>query len=516
MKKKDPLFSLIKSLKKTEKTYFKKFTQLHTIGEKNNYVELFEFINEMTEYDEKLIIEKFKNETFAKQLHVIKNYLYNQILKSLRVYHTSANIDSKIREIIDYTSILHQKGFPNQAANYLIKAKKLAEEYEKHEYLLVVLRLEIRISSSDIYSGKKLLPANEGMSEIVNVLQKIQNINEYYSLTILLFEKLRAKGHIRDNEELKELNTTLEKPLLQSPEKANTFRSQIYFYYLLTVIYTEKNEQEKAIENAYKLVGVMENHPKQMEDEPSNYVIVLNHLIETLIHFKMYDDALPYMETLAGVAINSVYTEIRLLFRSFSLKLEVYLKTGKFEQGINAGKQLQLGLSKYEDKINEAIKTDVLFKLSHLYFGLGDYRTALYWINQLLNSKSKPREDISSFAALFSLIIHYELENTDLLEYHVKSTYSILFKRNRLFESEKLLIQFIKRLPKISTKAQLKEEFVKTHRQMGKILHNEIYILENNSLNYFDFYSWIESKITNEKYSEVIKKNLKSKTKSNF
>ncbi len=46
------LFQLIKSLNKSEKRYFNLYASRHTIGEKNNYVILFEAIDKQIEYDE--------------------------------------------------------------------------------------------------------------------------------------------------------------------------------------------------------------------------------------------------------------------------------------------------------------------------------------------------------------------------------------------------------------------------------------------------------------------------------
>ena len=43
------LFQLIQSLSRTEKAYFKKYTSLHVIGERNNYVKLFNAIEKQKE-----------------------------------------------------------------------------------------------------------------------------------------------------------------------------------------------------------------------------------------------------------------------------------------------------------------------------------------------------------------------------------------------------------------------------------------------------------------------------------
>lgn len=507
MTKKDPLFALIKSLKKTEKTYFKKFTQLHTIGEQNNYVELFDVINDMEEYNEEHILEHFKDQNLVKQLHVIKNYLYKQLLKSLRVYYASMNVDTTIRELLDNITILHQKGFPEQAAKNLIKAKKIATQHEKHEYYLILLRWEIRISSSDIYTGNKLNSAVDLMLTIEDTLSQLKNINDFYSLTVKIYEGRRTKGHVRSQEELNSLREILKTPLLNNPEMAQNFRSKIYYFYILSVINTELGNEFEAINNAKLLVKVFQTYEEELNDEPSNYGTVLNHLIETLLVFNKYQEALDYIEQLQLVNIKSAYTEMMIFYRTYMLQLDVYIKTGEFQKGIPTALQLINGLSEYEGKIADAIRTKLYFQLAHVYFGIEEYKTALQWINKLLNER-EVKEDILNLAMIFSLIIHFELKNYDILDYQAKSIVRKLSNKNRLFETEKLFIELIKKIPKIIHQEKISIHFIEIQKKLQEILDDNNTILERNTLEYFNFNAWILSKIKNNTYFEQVKNSI--------
>ena len=64
----DHLYKLVKSLSKAEKRYFKIFTSRHTIGESNSYQEVFDYIDKMSDYDEQMIKEHFKDESFIERL----------------------------------------------------------------------------------------------------------------------------------------------------------------------------------------------------------------------------------------------------------------------------------------------------------------------------------------------------------------------------------------------------------------------------------------------------------------
>lgn len=68
------LFELIKALSGSEKRYLKLYAA--SIGGKKDsaYLRLFDAVNRMTEYDERLLKQQLKNEAFVKQLSVAKNY----------------------------------------------------------------------------------------------------------------------------------------------------------------------------------------------------------------------------------------------------------------------------------------------------------------------------------------------------------------------------------------------------------------------------------------------------------
>jgi len=77
------LFEHIKLLSPSEKRYFKLCAAAIGGNEQSSYLKLFDAIDKMEVYDEKLLKEQFKNERFIKQLSVLKNYLQQAIIKSL-------------------------------------------------------------------------------------------------------------------------------------------------------------------------------------------------------------------------------------------------------------------------------------------------------------------------------------------------------------------------------------------------------------------------------------------------
>ncbi|MEY2904135.1 MAG: hypothetical protein RJA52_151, partial [Bacteroidota bacterium] len=115
---KDQVFSLVKSLSKSEKRNFKLYVNRLQSDSEIKFVRLFELMDKMTQYDEKIIIQKIPGVTKL-QLPNLKRHLYGQILTSLRLIYINKNIDIQIREQLDFARILYGKGLYMQSLKML-------------------------------------------------------------------------------------------------------------------------------------------------------------------------------------------------------------------------------------------------------------------------------------------------------------------------------------------------------------------------------------------------------------
>ena len=131
-------------------------------------------------------------------------------------------------------------------------------------------------------------------------------------------------------------------------------------------------------------------------------------------------------------------------------------------------------------------------------------RTYKKYINYVLNNaETGLREDIFTFARLINLIIHYELGNYDLLNYTLKSTKRYVTKNQRNYNFETTFLEGIKKLnktndpeKKLKVLKQFKKDIIAPHKEIGK--------------DYFGFITWVDSKIENRPYPELIKEQYES------
>ncbi len=114
----DSLFQLIHSLEKAEKRNFKLYIKRSSANEDLKIIQLFDAIDKLNEYDEKVLLKKLPNVNKA-QLANLKTHLNKQLLASLRLLKSTESIDLQLHEQLDYARILYNKGLYIQSLKIL-------------------------------------------------------------------------------------------------------------------------------------------------------------------------------------------------------------------------------------------------------------------------------------------------------------------------------------------------------------------------------------------------------------
>jgi len=493
----DTLFQLIKSLTKSEKGHFKKFASKHIIGDKNNYMKLFEAIDGQDKYDENDIKRRLANYIFIKHLSSVKPYLNNLILKSLQVYYANSSSDSKLRNMLDQIGILYEKALYPQCIKLLTKAKKICYKYENHLQILEILDRERHLLSTVFH--KKT--SEEIFAEEKQILEQYKNISEYHLLNSKMFSLATKHLPGREKHDLKKVEQIIAHPLLSSAKKAFSKQAKFYYYHTHGAFFSLKGDMLNAYKWYKRLAGFMESNPEQITKRLRQYIVILNNFIIACTNFKKFDEALHTIEKLRAIPDTYSGTERMqaiIFTSSYNNELDVYLKTRHFEKGIALVGEIEQGLKQFSGKTTKAARIVFHYNIAQLYFGVGNYSNSLEWLNKILNDREVDiREDLHCIARIFNLIVHYELGNEELLEYLDRATYRFLDKRKRLYKVETAFLNFFqKTLPKIIGKKELVLAFKDLKKELEAIYSVKGRDpFERKPQGYFNLISWVDSKI---------------------
>ncbi|RPH32692.1 MAG: hypothetical protein EHM93_08205 [Bacteroidales bacterium] len=500
----DPLYYLIKSLTKAEKRSFKIYASRNGNPEDLKYIILFDYIDKHKEYDEEKILEKEK-ELKPAQLSNLKAHLYKQILQSLRITNPENSIYLTIREMVDYTQLLYNRCLYDQSIKMLEKAKALAIKYDKNYLLYEILDLEKKLVTRFIKTNIEE-HVTRLICEIDSLKDKLSNISDFSNLTLKLYSFYIKIGFIRNQKEFELANSFLYSTLPVFKEELLSFTEKMHLYNTFTGYYFFTQDFQRGYEYAQKMVSLFDSNPQYILPKIEMYIKSINNLLLAQEKLSKYDEFLVTVEkfdSIANVPDLTVTPNIELLLFKYGSthKINKYFLLGEFTEGTKTIPEISEDLEKFRDRLDKHYILIFYYKFACMYFGDSQHSKVIYWLNQVINDKDLDlRSDILCFARILSLISHYELKNMDLIDYHIKSTYRFLAKKEDLHLFQKIVLKFLKRLGSI-TPAQLPEAFQDLHDQL---LPLEQTTYEKRAFMYFDILSWLESKIERRNVQEVI------------
>lgn len=505
MKPSTELFSLIKSLTKSEKRFFKLNSALQA-GDKN-YLKIFDFIEAQPKYDEEELKETFKNETFIQHLPSEKNHLYKLILKSLRSYYSEQSISSILKQEIKNVEVLYNKALYKECSKFVKRSKALAAEYEKFYYHYELINWEKKLLEEAFESGVFDHNLDELIKEETEVIEKLRNLAEYQILYSRINYVFRSGGFTRNETERKIVNEIADYHLIKGKNTALSTRATSICYYIKGLCSASTRDYEDALINFRKAKSVMDRQPKIRDDIQQRYINTLSFLVNCYIDVHDFKNASTVLDELAALLDNKAYdspdSRVRIFTSTYIGKLQLFNRQGDFIKAIELESTIESELDRYEEKINKEKRLLFNYNLAYTHFGMGDYRKALKFINIVLNDNEKQlRQDIYSFSRILNLVIHFELNNHDFIEYDIKSAARFLNKFEKDYEVESLFVSEMKSLAKVNSTADRRKIFERFDATLGELLKID---RENVILEYFDLRAWTKSKLNGTSFSESIK-----------
>lgn len=512
MKVSDNLFQLIKSMSKPEKGYFKKYASMHTIGEQNNYVMLFDLIEKQAskqiKYDEDKIKRRL-NDKLVSQFAVMKNYLYATVLESLHLFHSQNRKDTQVNAMIDQIDLLMRRLIYDQAHQLLRKAKRIAEEYEFFTELIRLLSLEKRLLAEIMEPDDFTIHFKRICEEENQAISKLENTIEFSNLRARLIEftSRYGTGFSRDDSKKEFFESLLKEPILSSEEYALTRNNKRHYNHLKSNIYSYINDPENTEKYQLRYIKYHEEDIKKVTSYQP-LIAGLNNLLTMQIRYKSYEGAEETLIKLRDFEKNYSVTlneyESSFIFYAYSvLGISYCMARVDIARGLQIIKESRPLEKMYSNKLGRGRQLIVYYFHASLLFMAERFDETSAWITKILQM---PATDFSSdyqcYARLMNLIVQYELKNYNHLDYVMKSTYYFLRKRKKIFKYEEIIIKYMKRSLRMRSEAELTELFDEMKYELEAIYKDDH---EKFGFDAFNIIPWLESKITKKPMSEILK-----------
>ncbi len=500
----DTLFQLISSLEKSEKRHFKLYIKRSSSKEDLKIIRLFDALDRMTEYDEKLLLKKLDGIPKS-QLYNLKAHLYRQLLASLRLLKTTDNIDLKLSEHLDNARLLYNKGLKLQSLHILERAKELAKANQKFNFLVQVLSLEKKIETLHITRSsleKTLLLTEEAKqnSEHVDRVTRLSN------LALLLYRWYVKNGHARNEQDEKGIRNFFQTSLPADLGAIDGFYEKMYLYQSYSWYAFIRQDFLMHYRYCQKWVDLFEENENMISVETGHYIKGMHNLLDAhfvLRNFKQFTITLQKLEDFSKTAVANQHDNFRTHTSIYinAARINYFLMKGNFSEGLSVIPEVESKLKEYALFADGHRIMVFNYKLAMLNFGAGQYSIAIDFLHRIIHDNQPGlRNDLQCYARLIHLLCHYELGNEEILESLIKSVYRFMAKMKNLTVVEEEIFKFLRHSAKVNAR-ELKPELEKF---LMKIKHLEKNRFETRSFAYLDIISWAESKVFGKTISEII------------
>lgn len=509
----DQLHKLIHSLSKQEKRHFKIFAGRHTIGEQNNYVTLFDAIEKVKEYDEEALLKKFRGESFINNFSITKGRLYEVILRSLDVFHHNSSVDAQLWKELHFAEILYKKALYDQCAKRLKSARKLAEKYEKHAVLVQIHSLEKSLAEKDGYAGISEADIERIFTEDSVVADHIRTYNDLWNVKSRLFMLLNTKGRARGSEQLEEFRALIDASLRDRKPENLTVWSRFMYHHSYSAYYFAVSDAENCYVHLAANVDNIESNTAIFSDEPNVYFGVLTNLIYVCMQLGRHKEVLSNLTKLRALpekldTVRNEDLDAKLFASAYSIELTLYNSLGKFDLAMKLVPKIAAGLEKHEGSISKLREAHFCLSCAVACYGEGKLQQSLRWTSRLLNDTAIGKNEwIFAVAQVFSLILHIELDNRDLLPYVARSVQRYLKTRNRSFQFEHDFLKFAEKISRAGDTDDIQPLYKELHSQLVKLEQDPF---EKSAFEYFDFPLWAEAKVKGMNFRDAVNNKLGS------
>lgn len=502
------LYQIIHSLTPAEKRYFK-LQCGKSQGDDAKYLKLFEVIEKMTMLDETTLQKAIygTKKVEGKKFSELKNYCYQLVLSALADYDNEHSIDYKLKNNLLYIRSLYKRALYEDCQFLIDKTLKIALDYEQFETMLELLRWRKQIA----YARGDIDFLNENLNQIAEqenlLLEKVANILFYKNAFYQIHTTIR-KYRLLENEELQLILTNLsESEMFSRLDKALSFTAKVIYLRAASLMSYAMRDNENFYRYGKILIDLMLSKPLLLKEDVSEYISANSNFVMACMLTERAEATLEALENFKKVTPKTYDDRLKIHRQYYQGIFDFYQNTGEFEKGYQ---MLQLHFKEKQQFDNQAFNAQG-FYYAYFYtsFGSRHYNEALDYLNEWLSDRNTvDRQDLQALARILSLIIHFEMGNTILLESLMRSTSRYLNKNTKMTAFEKEILRFIRKASTSANRMELKSIATDVLNSLSELSQDTT---QGNFMQYFDFIAWIESKITNVDFAKIVQQRFAAK-----
>lgn len=491
------LHALIQSMTQHEKRYFKLFAEFSGKRRSNNYIDLFDALHGLKKYSGAELEKEISGKSFVKSLPSTVHHLFSLVLRSLKSYHSESCVGEEVRSLLASARVLQDRALYGAAMRLVRRARRKAEPHGSWAELVEALALE---RSLLFQMGAKSL-YNEVEDRKEKTMESLGKLNTELEMEALRDQHLALRLRRMDSrrgDQAAAFTKLMESPLLKR-DAPTWFRAAETYHSIHGNDSLIRRDHEEAYKHLKISAELWESEPVHLEESPGEYLRSLTDLMNACLYTMRWFEAEKVLGRIEKIPIQTAEQESLLINQTLYTALLLYMNSGRYAEASEVIDRIERFLSLPHVHVPVNRRLTYFYNITIFHFIQEDYRESLRWLNQILQFQAGDlKQHIRDFARLFQLVLHYELDNLDLVEYLFRSAYRHYRSRNALQNFEQLIFASIRKM------VQSEESEAKT----AGTLYEELWGLHRNlkgkePAGMYEMIFWAQAKAEGRKLSEV-------------
>ena len=467
------------------------------------YLQIYDAILEMPEYDEELLKKMFKGKKTLNNFSIAKNNLYEKVLDILCQLPHHQNIETKFDRFKQQVSILIRKSLFKQAMERVEKSIRVAEKMEAFKRIFDLFELQREI-------GRQYLTPQDYL-EMLRELRNKENFVKEAESNLMRFRDIFDTASIAQKfpPQVRQtmINGILAQDIMQDASECRSVSAQIFFYRIWNHLYFVMGRTNGWQFFSERLITLLEKNPALLVD-PGKFIVYVNaisNLAYNSIATGEFASAMEAAEKLQAIRkeLKSGENEALIFSRYWKLQLLYYQKKLDEKNGMLAVERIQEGIKRLKSKLSKNDSMELIHFVSVFLLAMGRNSEAIYWILKNRDDKTGgSRPDLHDLSWLLFLIAHYSLGHVDVVEQQVPGTLRYLKERKKLSPFFKTLMTFFRKAVNAKDHKEALDLLGRLQNELEELIRQEG---DASILEYFNFMAWAESRIRNLPMREVLR-----------
>lgn len=387
-----------------------------------------------------------------------------------------------------------ERSMPNRARKMLTKAYTLASKSQNHTVSYQALRMELTALADLGFPQTDEQDLVDKQMKAKLTLQSLRQLQEHYSLYELLSHRL-TKGTLSvDKKSDKKINDLILSELsLTTRGSQYEFEPQKLHLLFQSFFFIHTGEYHSALRIFNELNKLIESNQSMWDFPPYDYLSALDGILDSLRSIGYYWAMTPFIEKVFALG-DGKYPEhfcsvAKLTANTYQLNM--HLGTGKTSEALAFITQHRKEVSPTGGG-EQVTQLEFDFFESLTFFLSNQLGQANKSLNPILSAEKHLKQlPVYRAARLLHILLAYEQDDLDYLEYEIRSYKRIFTKFDKVYKTEKLVFNTIGSDPRRRGNAWKESNHKKLIRQVQAIKAEK---REMQLLKYFDYTDWVLAK----------------------